>query len=484
VSDDLIWMDATAQAELVQRREVSARDLVDEAIGRIERLNPDLNAVIHERFERARVEAASYSGPDGPFAGVPFLVKDLVAHSAGDPFHEGIKTLADRGFIEDADTELVRRFHSVGFITVGRTNTSELGLLPLTEPASYGATRNPWDRERSTLGSGGGSAAAVAAGIVPVAHSNDGGGSIRLPASACGLVGLKPSRGRVTLGPDFGDLASGCLAEFVITRSIRDAACLLDVVANPPSIGEPYVAPSPDGSFIDACRSAGSLRIGVMTSSPGGRTDVHPDCVTAVDITARLLGDLGHHVEESHPSAIDEADFGRFAAVLMPCAFAAFALDWWERRTGIRLGPDDVEAWTWMCAERGRRIDAGRYLSSVEWIQAWTRRMASWWAESFDLLLTPTAPVLPPLLGTVVDPEDPAATGRRSAELIPFTYPFNMTGQPAISLPLHWNGDGHPIGVQLVAAPGREDHLFRAAWQLEQFQPWFHRHPAINIEAS
>jgi amidase len=239
--DELLGMDATGQADLVSRGEITRIELVEAAVARLAAVNPMLNAVIHPSVDRARRSAAGHL-PEGPFTGVPFLVKDLIAHAAGEPFHEGIRALAESGFREDTDTELVQTFAAAGLVSIGRTNTSELGLLPTTEPLSYGSSRNPWDLSRSPLGSGGGSAAAVAAGIVPLAHSNDGGGSIRLPASACGLIGLKPTRGRVSLGPSFGDLISGTISEFAITRSVRDTAALLAAVSGT-QVGEPYAPP-------------------------------------------------------------------------------------------------------------------------------------------------------------------------------------------------------------------------------------------------
>lgn len=350
-------------------------------------------------------------------------------------------------------------------------------MLPTTEPRSYGATRNPWDLQRSPLGSGGGSAAAIAAAVVPMAHSNDAGGSIRLPASACGLVGLKPSRGRVSMAPDFGDFASGTVAEFVITRSVHDAARMLDCLSTPTPIGEPYVAPPIEGSFSDACARTGPLRIGVLTGSPGARVAVHDDCSSAIEATVGLLEDLGHHVDDDAPGALHDDAFIQHATVIIPFAFTAFALDWWERRVGLSFGEDDLEPWTWLCAQRGRRINAGRYLSAVEWIQSWARRVVAWW-EGFDVLVTPTVAFPPPTLPTVTDPDDSRATGQRAGEISAFTYPFNMTGQPAVSVPLH-HANGLPIGVQFVAAPGRDDVLLGLATQLEQAAPWAQRIPPL-----
>jgi amidase len=337
--NELLSLDATGQAALVSRGEVSASELVDAAAARLAAVNPTLNAVIHPSVDRAR-RAAAGRLPDGPFTGVPFLVKDLIAHAANEPFHEGVRGLANRGFREDRDTRLVELFGAAGLVSIGRTNTSELGLLPTTEPGVYGPTHNPWDLSRSPLGSGGGSAAAVAAGVVPLAHSNDGGGSIRLPASACGLVGLKPTRGRVSLAPDYGDLVSGTVSESGITRSVRDAAALLAAVSAP-QVGEPY---APFSAPRDPVRR---LRVGVMNSTPRNEHPVHPACLTAVEVTAAALGELGCVVEESHPSALDDPQFPSEAVKIMPFAFAAFAMAWWERRTGVAFVADDVEPWTW-----------------------------------------------------------------------------------------------------------------------------------------
>ena len=477
--EDVLELDAMGQAAAIAGREVTAEELVEAAIRRVEECNPDLNAVIHDRFDSARAEARTPSS--GVFAGVPFLIKDLIAHSAGDPFHEGVAGIRALGFRETTNTALVNDFRAAGLIDVGRTNTSELGLLPTTEPVSYGPTRNPWDVERSPLGSGGGSAAAVAARAVAMAHSNDGGGSIRLPASACGLVGLKPSRGRVSLGPDFGDVVNGTVVEFAVTRSVRDTAALLDAVATTDFVGEPYAPPHAGRAYSNVVSTAAAtsdpltLRVGVMTASPGNRLPVHPDCSAAATLVGRVLEQLGCEVDTSYPPALDEEELGQRGATIMPFAFAAFGLDWWERRTGHRLTGDEVEPWTWTCAERGRSTTAPRYLAAVEWIQSWSRRVARWWADGRDLLITPTLPEPPPLLGGFPQNNGGVGAGIRSAEIVSYTYPFNMTGQPAISLPLHWNDAGLPIGVQLVAPLGREDVLLRVAARLEIAMPWSER---------
>src|SRR5881409_3063501 len=276
MSDELALLDATAQAELVRQRHVSPRELVDAAIARIERLNPKLNAVIIQRFEKARAEAAAPDLPAGPFRGVPFLLKDLVCHSAGDPYHAGMRLLRELEWVERYDTYLAARFRAAGFVFLGRTNVPELGPAPTTEPVAYGPTRNPWDTSRSPGGSSGGSAAAVAAGLVPVAHANDGGGSIRIPSSECGLVGLKPSRGRTSLGPDVGEGWGGLSVEHVVARSVRDTAAVLDAVAGYLP-GDPYTAPPPARPFRDEVGAApGKLRVGLLVKAPAGQTEVHP----------------------------------------------------------------------------------------------------------------------------------------------------------------------------------------------------------------
>src|SRR5215813_12130640 len=304
MADELARLDAMAQAELVRRGEVTPRELVDAAIARVEKLNPTLNAVITPLFDKARAQANSPNLPNGPFRGVPFLLKDLGCHSAGDPYHEGMRFLRQAGWTAENDTYMAAKLRAAGFIFLGKTNTPELGSLPTTEPQAYGPTRNPWDITRSTGGSSGGSAAAVAAGIVPVAHANDGGGSIRIPASECGLVGLKPSRGRVSWGPEYGELWQGLAVEHVVSRSVRDTAALLDVVAGPMP-GDPYFAPPPIRPFREEVGAEpGRLRIGMMSRVSGGRTQVHPDCVAATTEAARLLESLGHHVEESYPQAL------------------------------------------------------------------------------------------------------------------------------------------------------------------------------------
>lgn len=480
MATDLIHLDATAQAELIRSGEITPLDLVDAAIARIEKLNPQLNAVIIPLFEKARMQAKSPTLPSGPFRGVPFVLKDLVCATAGDPLHNGLRILKELNHVSRHDTYLAAKFKAAGFICVGRANTPELGLIPTTEPHAYGPSCNPWNLNHSTGGSSGGSAAAVAAGLVPVGHANDGGGSIRVPASECGLVGLKPSRGRVSLGPDFGEMWQGFAIEGVVTRSVRDTAGVLDAIAgNMP--GDPYASPPQRRPFVQELGAApGKLRIGFMNRAPQGNTPLHADCVDAVATTAQTLSALGHIVEESHPAALDEVEFlHHFASVVT--AHASVALEDLGRLLGRTLTQNDVEPWTWANAERGRKCSASQYLAALNWLQTWSRRVAQWWADGFDLLLTPTMGTPPPLLGELVaTSETVRVVAKRVYGLMQFTPQYNITGQPAISLPLHWNAAGLPIGVQLVSAFGREDQLLQIAAQLEQAKPWKDKWPPVH----
>ena len=471
--------DATALAQLVRSGDLAPRELVEAAIARVEALNGELNAVIHPLFEKA----LETEPVDGPFRGVPTVIKDLVCTTAGDPHHEGMRFLRDLGWRADQDSWLARRFREAGFVFVGRTSTPELGILPTTEPEAYGPCRNPWDPSRSPGGSSGGSAAAVAAGMVPIAHASDGGGSIRIPASACGLVGLKPSRGRVSMAP-LGDFASGLATELVVSRSVRDAAALLEWVADPPP-GEPYVAPARERPYTEEVGAdPGRLRIGLMSRAPGGEIEIHADCLYAVEEAGRLLESLGHSVEESYPAALDDQQYVP-AFLVRWTSGAAAVLDFWSMRTGKPIGPDDVEPLTWALAEQGRTHSGPDYLGAVGYAQLITRAVADWWAGGFDLLLTPTLALPPAEIGWM-------GTGREENPMLPivratpyaiFTAGFNASGQPAISLPLHWSDEGLPIGVQLVAGYGREDVLLRVASQLEEARPWAVRRPPVFATA-
>src|SRR5689334_2062686 len=384
MSDDLALLDATAQAALVAGGDVTASDLVAAALDRIDRINAELNAVIHRRDERAREEAAA--APTGPFRGVPFLVKDAVCHTAGDPFHCGMRALKRAGWVEPDDTWLAARFRKAGFVFAGRTNTPELASSCTTEPLAYGPTRNPWNLDHTAGGSSGGAAAAVASGMVPVAHGNDMGGSIRFPASMCGIVGLKPTRARTTLGPDFGEFWGPLTHEFVLTRTVRDTALVLDCVAGP-GTGDPYTAPPPQRPWsAEVGASAGRLRVGFRTRPRDGDGESHPECVAAVERTAALLESLGHHVEPASVPALDAAGADQFAVVF--CASIARDLERWSERTGRAISDDDVEPQNAMLAKIGRSTNAVDYVSAIETMQRWTRGVAAWW-DAHDVLIVP-----------------------------------------------------------------------------------------------
>jgi amidase len=408
------------------------------------------------------------------------VVKDLDGYSAGDPYYGGTKFLRDHDWRPTRDTYLTEKFRAAGLICVGRTNTPELGLVPTTEPATYGPSRNPWDTDRSTGWSSGGSAAAVASGMVAMGHAGDGGGSIRIPASECGLVGLKPSRGRHSVGPEAGESWGGLVARLAVTRSVRDTAAVLDAVQGPMP-GDPYTAPPPARPYVDEVGAdPGSLRIGWRLDAPGVEGVPHPEVVAAVEGAAALLESVGHRLEASSPTALDDPDFV-VHFINAYNSWVARDLDRLGAAVGTPVTADDVEPGTWALAEAGRLVNATDYLAAIEYMHSFTRNVADWWADGFDLLLTATIPEPPPLLGEFTGTaENPLVGLFRSAEIVPFTAPFNTTGQPAISLPLHWSADGLPIGIQLVAAYGREDLLIRVASQLEVAAPWADRRPPVH----
>ncbi|MDO8364691.1 MAG: amidase [Actinomycetota bacterium] len=477
-NDELLHLDATGQAALVRQGQVSAAELVGAAIEAAQQRNPAINAIIHPRYEAALAEAAQVDpAHGGPFAGVPMVVKDLGCTIAGEPHHQGIRALQRAGYRAPHDSALYRRFRRAGFVAIGRTNTPEMGSTITTEPLAYGPTRNPWNLQHSTGGSSGGSAASVAAGIVPVGHANDGGGSIRIPASECGLVGLKPSRGRVSTAPDLGENWAGATIDGAVTRSVRDAAAVLDAIAGYEP-GDPYTAPP----FARHLREEvgvppGHLRIGVLDTSAlpdmaGGTAFVHPECVAAVQKAADLLQSLGHHVEASSPQAMTDPGFpDRFVTVM--AANTQRDVRHFESLAGRTFGDGDLEPDNLFYAQWGASVSAPDYLEMVNQQHAWCREMMSWWHPAdhhhgFDLLLTPVIAVPPPAIGWLSGAEG----AMRVREIMLFTAQFNVTGQPAISLPLHRTADGLPVGVQLVAAYGREDVLIRVAAQLEAAAPW------------
>jgi amidase len=474
MSEELLWTDASGLAALVASGEVSPLELCEAAIARIEAVNPQLNAVIHRLYGKAR-EVAAGDLPAGPFRGVPILLKDLTCLSAGDPYHAGSVVLRDAAHVADHDSYVTAKLRAAGFVIVGRTNTPELGSTITTEPVAYGPCRNPWNLDHSTGGSSGGSAAAVAAGLVPAAHANDGGGSIRIPASECGLVGLKPTRGRVSQGPDVGESWMGSTIDHAVTRTVRDSAAILDAIAGYMP-GDPYTAPPPSTTFAAAVSApAGRLRVGVLDHPPMEGFEGHPECAAAVAGAARLLETLGHSVEDGHPAAMGEAEFqARFITIVS--AASAQAVDQWSGMLGRTVDPSELEPGNALFVGMGRAVTAPQYLEAVDWLHAYSRRMAAWW-EDFDVLLCPVIAAPPPRIGWLTDENEGL---QRVVALLQYTAQFNVTGQPAISLPLHTTSDGLPVGVQLVGRYGREDVLLSLAGAIEEAAPWRDRHPPVH----
>jgi amidase len=466
--DDLAYLDATAQAELVRKKEVQPLELVEAAIERIERLNPALNAVITPMYDLARARATGKL-PDGPFRGVPFLLKDIMASYAGVRMAMGSKVL--QNFVPDHDSELVKRLKSAGLIVLGKTNTPEFGILPTTEPEIFGASRNPWDIKRTTGGSSGGAAAAVAAGMVPMAHANDGGGSIRIPAACCGLFGLKPTRARNPLGPDFGDVISGLVVEHALTRSVRDSAALLDATAGP-DVGDPYWAPPPERRFLkEVGADPGKLKIAFSSRAATG-VKVHADCVSAVESVAALCADLGHEVVEAALDLNGEVVAYAFTVLWSAgCGSTVKALGSTQTQ---------VEPLTWALKEMSDNFSAADYIHALMTLQRLSRDVARFFLD-YDVLLTPTLAEPPVLLGTFdAPPDNPLQTLERAAAFACFTPLCNMTGQPGMSLPLFWNADNLPIGTHFAGRFGDEATLFRLAAQLEEAKPWADRRPPVS----
>ena len=472
--DNLAFLDATDLAKMLRKKEIKAEELVEFTIQRIEEINPKLNAVVTPMFDEAR-KAARGPIPDGPFAGVPFLIKDLIASYQGVRMTFGTKNL--QNYIADHDSELVRRYKKAGFITVGKTNTPELGLMPTTESRLLGPCRNPWNLNRTPGGSSGGSAAAVASGLVSVAHGNDGGGSIRIPASCCGIFGLKPTRARNPLGPDYGDLMSGLAAEHVLTRSVRDSAATLDATMGV-DIGDPYCAPLPKRPFKkEIGKDPGRLRIAYWSKTFRGQT-IDEDCQKALLDSVKLCSALGHDLIEMSPK-LDGRQLGRAFTVIW-AASCAFNVDGIALITGQKPVADQYEPLTWELYQMGLKVNGSEYLFAVQTLQSISRQVASFFTD-YDILLTPTLGEPPVLLGTFDSPaDDPLKGWRRSGPFAPFTPICNATGQPAMSVPLYWNKEGLPIGTHFMGRFGDEATLFRLGAQLEKARPWKNRRPPVS----
>ena len=493
-------LDGLALADLVRRGEVTPGELLEEAIARAERVNPRINAVVTRLYDQARRDAAALPPSDAPFRGVPLLLKDLDAAVAGVPHTAGSRFLSD--FRPARDATIVERFRRAGAVIFGKTNLPELGILPFSEPKLFGPARNPWNPEVTPGGSSGGAGAAVAAGIIPVAHANDGGGSIRIPASCCGLFGLKPTRGRTPVGPDHTQLWSGFAIANVISRSVRDSAAMLDAIAGPEPTS-PYWATPPARPFAaEVGAPPGRLRI-ALTKQPFVTTvKPHPDCAAAADDAARLLSDLGHDVEEADLN-IDGDGFARDFFVLT-CVEIAAILARAERRAGRRAGRDDVETNTAIVATIGRQQTALKATQARERLETAVRAATAAW-EKYDLVLSPTLGTPPAGIGALVPrgveafahdvlvalrlgfllrlPGVLEAAVTKVFAFIPFTPLANVSGQPAINVPLTWNAAGLPIGAHLQARFGDEATLFRVASQLEAARPWAARRPVIHADA-
>ncbi|MDP6708550.1 MAG: amidase family protein [Alphaproteobacteria bacterium] len=464
--------DAVGLAELIRGGEVTIEEVLETALTRMRALQPELNAVVTEMETEAR-QAIADGLPDGPFKGVPFMLKDLNCLYAGVPMQNGSRFFAD--FVPDHDGEIVIRQKRAGLVSIAKTNTPEFGLCASTEPVAHGAAPNPWNLERSGGGSSGGSATAVAAGIVPAAHATDGGGSIRIPASCCGLVGLKPTRGRTPVGPDLGESLNS--VGHVVCHTVRDTAHLLDAIAGP-ELGAPNGSPPMTAPFADAVGAdPGRLKVAVSTEVHAGST-LDPACTEAVEQTAALLAELGHEVEEAAPPV----DLDWIAEVwrLIAGVNAAANLDRYQAASGRDPGPDDLEPISRLSAEEGRRVSGPDYLRTIQDIHAFGRRMAHF-HEDWDILLTPTLAERPvPLGALVMTTEDIDDYYDRLFRFIAFTPQQNLTGQPAITLPLHMSDDGLPVGVQLATRFGEESLLIRLASQLEAARPWADRRPPVH----
>jgi Asp-tRNA(Asn)/Glu-tRNA(Gln) amidotransferase A subunit family amidase len=465
--------DALGLAELIHRGEVSAAEVLDAAIARADAVNPAINAVVKRNDEAARRRAAA-GGLDGPLAGVPFLLKDLGAMQKGLGMGNGSR-LWD-GYVGPIDFTYTERAEAAGLVIFGRTNTPEMGISWTTEPIANGPTRNPWNLDHSPGGSSGGAAAAVAAGIVPVAHATDGGGSIRIPAAHCGLFGLKPTRGRNPAGPVVGEGWSGLSTGHVVSRSVRDSAALLDATHGP-APGDPYAAPTPAGPFLaEVGRDPGRLRVALHLQALDGRP-LDPENRVAAEAAGALLAELGHEVEEAMPevdmTALREATRVIIAGNLWNAVAARYAQ--------LEREPDgsDLEACTWAWARLGRERSACDYAAAVSTIHAAGRAMAAFHAR-YDVMVSTVMAAPPKPIGYVAQDERDLESyfGVLLGEM-PVTPLANMTGCPAISVPLAWSAAGLPIGIHVGAAFGREDQLLRLAAQLEAAQPWADKRPGI-----
>jgi amidase len=475
---DLLLRPAGELSRLVRAGEVSAQELVEASLRRIDELEPAINAFTHVGHEAA-LTAAKAIGPGDPrpFAGVPIAIKDNRA-VAGMPLSMGSDLFGEH--VPDADAFVVRRLREAGFVIVGKTSMPEMGILPTTEPRRFGAAHNPWDLERTTGGSSGGSAAAVAAGMVPIAHGNDGGGSTRIPAACCGLLGLKPARGRISVGPDAGQSFLAC--DGVLTRTVADTAHVLDVLAGPEPGDATWAPPAPAGGYTElAQRNPGSLRIGLVLESPFEGAALHPMCERAARDAAALLESLGHHVEEITAPWVGLDLLPDFTRAFGPL----ISLTTWfgGQIAGREPTEEDVEPLTWALWERTRSQDTIKYLSAQTRLESAARSIVASLIP-YDAILTPALARRPVPIGEIHGRgPDPMGNYRRSATFTPFTAIVNVTGQPAIAVPLYHGEDGLPTAVQLIGPPAREEIVLALATQLERALPWAQRIAPIAAQA-
>jgi amidase len=470
--DEYRRRDAVALAGLVAKGEVSARDVLEAAIARAEAVNPKINAIVHRQYDRVRA-AIDQGLPRGPLAGVPYLLKDLGTFEAGEPARFGSSLYAD--FVADHDSAYTARCKRAGLLVMGRSSTPELGISPSTEPRLFGPCRNPWNLAHSAGGSSGGAAAAVAAGILPMAHATDGGGSIRIPAAQCGLLGLKPSRGRVSFAPDAGEGWGGLSTGHVVSRSVRDCAVMLDCTAGAEP-GDPYTAPPPARPFAEEIvRPPERLKIALMRKDYRGGA-VHPECLAAVEAAARLCESLGHDVEEAYPD-LNLADLRPNNRLISNANTARVLARRWQA-LGRAPDAEDVEAVTWVVYQRGLEITAVAYVEAIAAIHLAGRKLAAFQAN-YDVILSATLPAPPPKLGYFDMNGDVEAFGRRVNDYLTVTPLHNATGTPAVTVPLHWTADGLPVGVHFAGRYAEEATLLRLAAQLEAAQPWFDKVPDL-----
>jgi len=470
-------LDALGLAGEIRAGEVSAEEVAAVAVDAAKSLNPTLNALIDERYEQAIEDSKRMSG-SRLFEGVPFLIKDCFTPFEGGPDYQGNAELKALNRRAPKDCYLVEKFKDSGLNTIGFSHAPEFacGMSPITaETAAFGACRNPYNLAHTPMGSSGGSASAVAAGIVPIAHGNDGGGSIRMPAGACGLVGLKPTRGRASFGPIAGEVWGGFSNNGVLTRTVRDTAAALDVISGPMT-GDPYFASPPASPYLQAIEEEpGPLKIGFCAEAPGGV--LHPDCEAAVLHTAKILESLGHEVVNAFPEYL-QADEINPAIALVVAAQTANTLKNYEGVLGRAWKEEDMESGSWNQFQMGLGIAAEEYIQAQSTLSDYTRRFARWWDSGFDILVTPVLAAPPPPIGYLVDP---AESTNRLLQILRYTMQFNVTGQPAISLPLYTGQDELPIGVQFGAPYGDEKTLLKLAKQLEEAAPWKDKRPSCFV---